>query len=323
MSTVQQVPVREGDFVKRGQVLAQLDDRELSARRDAAQAASQRAAAGIMQAMNHVTAAQAQADVMQKTYDRYSLLKRQNSVSPQEFDEISAKQQAAQADLGQAKAGLNDAEAGATQAESEARAAYELAGYARITAPFDGCVVRRMVDPGSLISPGVTLFIVEDTSHYQFQATLPAEAPHTIKKNSSARVMLDGLSQRALAGRVAEIESGADAASHTLSARVDLPRDAALRSGLFGHAFFLRGEKHSLLASTDSIVQRGQLAGIYVVDDSGLIHWRVLTLGKTNGNQVEILSGLTDGDATVLNPDNRELDGKKSGAAVPHRERRP
>jgi len=277
----------------------------------------------VAQATKAVTAAQAQADVMQKTFDRFSQLKQQNSVSPQEFDEISARQQGAQAGLEQAKAGLRESEAAATQADSEARAAQDVASYARITAPFDGRVIRRMVDPGTLINPGITLFIVEDTSRYQLQATLPAEALTAVRKNSPARVQFDALPHQPLTGKVSELEAGADPASHTLNARVDLPKDPAVRSGLFGRAFFPRGQKQALLVDADALVNRGQLSGIYIVDDAALIHWRVLTLGKTNGNQIEVLSGLTDGDLVVLNPGTQELDGKKAGALAAGGEKRP
>jgi RND family efflux transporter MFP subunit len=323
MGTVLQVAVREGDNVKRGQVLAQLDERELSARRNAAQAASQGATAGVAQATKAVTVAQAQADVMQKTYDRYTYLKEQKSVSPQEFDEIAAKQQVAQAGLEQAKAGLRQAEAGASQAESEARAAQDVASYARVVAPFDGRVIRRSVEPGSLVSPGMLLFVVEDTSHYQLEATLPAEALAIVKKNSPARVQLDALGEKSLAGKVAEIEAGADPTSHTLKARVDLPKEAGVQSGMFGRAFFLRGGKQALVVPGDALVTRGQLRGIYVVDGTGLMRWRVVTLGGMIGNQVEVLSGLNDGEVLVLSPRGQELDGKKTDAASTIGEKRP
>ena len=315
MGTVLQVAVREGDTVKRGQVLAQLDERELASRRSAAQAGAQGAAAGVAQATKALAAAQAQADVMQKTYDRYAYLKEQKSLSPQEFDEITAKQQAAQASLEQAKAGLRQAQAGASQAESEARAAQDVASYARVVAPFDGRVIRRTVEPGSLVSTGMPLFVVEDTSRYQLEATLPAEALAAVKKNAAARVQLDGFAEKPLSGKVAEIEAGADPTSHTLKARIDLPKEAGEQSGMFGRAFFPRGEKRALMIPVAALVNRGQLRGIYVVDDAGLVHWRVVTLGRPLGNQVEVLSGLSDGDAVVLNPGSQELDGKKTGVA--------
>ncbi len=312
MGTVLQVAAREGDTVKRGQVLAQLDERELASRRSAAQAASRGASAGVARAAKAVAAAQAQADVMQKTYDRYAYLKEQKSVSQQEFDEITAKQQAAQANLEQATAGLRQAEAGSTQAQSEAHAAEDVASYARVVAPFDGRVIRRTVEPGSLVSPGMPLFVVEDTSRYQLEATLPAEALATVRKSASVRVQLDALAEKILPGRVAEIEAGADATSHTFQARVDLPKETGVQSGMFGRAYFAQGQKTALMAPNDTIVSRGQLRGIYVVDDGGLMHWRVVTVGKNTGSQVEVLSGLNDGDVVVLNPGTRALDGKKA-----------
>ena len=315
MGTVLPVAAREGDNVKRGQVLAQLDERELSAHRSAAQAASRGASAGVVQATKAVAAAQALADVMKKTYDRYNYLKEQKSVSPQEFDEVAAKQEAAQANLEQAKATLSQSEAGVAQAESEARAAESVASYARVVAPFDGRVIRRSVEPGSLVSPGMSLFVVEDTSRYQLEATLPAEALAAVKKNTLARVQLDGLPEKSLTGKVAEIEAGADPTSHTLKARVDLPKESGVQSGMFGRAYFAQGEKRALVLPSEALVSRGQLRGIYVVDDTGLIHWRVLTLGKSTGNGVEVLSGLNDGELVVLNPGSQELDGKKAATA--------
>ena len=314
MGTVLQVTAKEGDVVKRGQLLAQLDDREMISHRNAAQAASQAASAGVAQATKAVAAAQAQADVMQKTYDRYAYLKEQKSVSPQEFDEISAKQQAAQASLEQAKAGLKQAEAGSTQAQSEAKAAQDVASYTRIVAPFDGRVARRTVEPGSLVAPGTPLFVVEDSSRYQLEATVPAEGLAVAKKNAPARVELDALPGRSLSGKISEVEAGVDPASHTLKARIDLPKEAGVQSGMFGRAFLPHGQRNALLVPTTAVLSRGQLRGIYVVDDSGLIHWRVITLGKPLGNGVEILSGLSNGDAIVLDPGSQELDGKKTGA---------
>lgn len=312
MGTVLQISVREGDMVKRGQLLAQLDEREMTSRRNAAKQSAEGASAGVAQATQALAAAQAQADVMQKTYDRYSYLKEQKSVSPQEFDEVAAKQQAAKANLDQAKAALRQAKASSRQAESEANAAASVASYSRIVAPFEGRVIRRMVEPGTMVSPGMLLFVVEDASRYQLEATLPAEAISVVKKNALVRVQLDDLPEKSLTGRVAEIEAGADPTSHTLKARLDLPKESGVQSGMFGRAYFAQGEKRALVLPSEALVSRGQLRGIYRVDGTGLIHWRIVTLGKSTGTQVEVLSGLDEGEVVVLNPGSQELDGMKA-----------
>jgi len=324
MGTVLQVAVREGDAVKRGQLLAQLDERELAARRNSAQAGEQASNAGVEQAARAVAAAEAQADVAKKTFDRYLYLKEQKSVSPQEFDEVAAKYQAAQARLEQAKAGLQQAQAGVLQAKSELEAASSVAGYARIVSPFDGRVLRRQAEPGSLVSPGMPLFVVEETGRYQLEVTLPADALVAVHKGTVARVELDEQSQRTIPGKVAEIEGGADPAAHTAKARIDLAIDRAVESGMFGRAFFVNGEKRALIVPTDALVERGQLCGIYLVSSDGLAHLRLVTLGKSRGTEVEVLSGLNDGETLVLNPGAQELDGKKvSGFAAQSRERHP
>jgi RND family efflux transporter MFP subunit len=155
------------------------------------------------------------------------------------------------------------------------------------------------------------LFVVEDTSRYQLEATLPAEALAGVKRNTLARVQLDALPAHSLAGKVAEIEAGADPTSHTFKVRVDLPREAGIQSGMFGRAYFTQGEKQAIVLPAEAVVSRGQLRGIYVVDGTGLIRWRVVTLGKNAGNQVEVLSGINEGEVVVLNPGSQELDGKK------------
>ena len=99
MGTVMVVAVREGDRVSAGQLLAQLDDRELSARRAAAHSATKEAATAREEAAYARTAAEAQAAVAKKTYDRFAYLREQKSVSPQEFDEVEGKYRTAAAGL--------------------------------------------------------------------------------------------------------------------------------------------------------------------------------------------------------------------------------
>ena len=286
-------------MVKRGQVLAQLDERELSSAetpQSRARRSKRWGRAGNASAGCGTSASRCDAENIRSIF----YLKEQKSVSPQEFDEVAAKQEAAKANLEQAKAALSQSKASSGTSESEAHAAASVASYSRIVAPFEGRVIRRMVEPGTLVSPGMLLFVVEDTSRYQLEATLPAEAISVVKKNALVRVQLDDLPEKSLTGRVAEIEAGADPTSHTLKARLDLPKESGVQSGMFGRAYFAQGEKRALVLPSEALVSRGQLRGIYSVDGTGLIHWRIVTLGKSTGTQVEVLSGLDEGED--LNP---------------------
>jgi len=315
--TILRVEAREGEIVKQGQLLAQLDDQELLARRNAANAGVQQAEAGIEEAARGLSVAQAQATIAKKTYDRYVYLRDQKSVSPQEFDEVEAKNQAAQGGLEQATARLQQAKAESAQAVSQARAAQEVASYAQIRAPFDGRVVRRMIETGTVVMPGMQLFVLEKLGEFQLEATLSAEMltaetnGRALRNGMTAEVRLDALPQKTFSGRVAEMEGGADPTTHTVKVRIDLPKDAEIHSGMFGRASFLAGERKGMAAEESAIVQRGQLQGIYVVDAEGIAQWRVVTCGQTANGKTEILSGLNAGERYVADPGDRELSGKK------------
>jgi len=311
MGTVTSVLVREGDAVKAGQVLLTLDARELAERRSATRAAVDEAAHAREEVARGVAAAQAQADVMQKTYERFAMLRDKKSVSPQEFDEVEAKQRAAQEGLAGAKAKQQQVASMAERAQAELRAMETVVGYARVTAPFSGVVVRRMVEPGAMAAPGVPLVVVEDNSRYRIEVTFDAADAADVQRGSKARVELDALPGKSFSASVVEMEAGADTASHTVRARIELPRDAAIRSGLFGRAWFARGEKKAMALPQAAILHRGQLHGVYAVDAEGIARLRMVTIGRGLGDRIEILSGLSEGERVVMDAANRELDGKK------------
>jgi RND family efflux transporter MFP subunit len=312
MGAVTHVAVREGDAVRAGQLLIALDERELAARRSAAASAVEEARAAREEVARAVIAAEAQAEVARRTYDRFDFLRAQKSVSAQEFDEVAARQKAAQAQLDAARAKQQQVEAMLARAQSEALAANTVAGYARLTAPFSGVVVRRQAEPGQLAAPGIPLLALEDTSRYRLEVTVDAGAMFHVKRGSKARVQIDALPGKNLEGTVVEMEAGADAASHTARVRLELPRDAAIRSGLFGRAWFRRGERHAIALPEGAILHRGQLYGVYVVAADGTAQLRLVTLGPVLADgRVEILSGLSHGERVVLDPAGRELDEKK------------
>ena len=311
MGTVQEVLAREGDAVKAGQLLVTLDERELAQNRSAARAALDEASAARDAAGRDVAAAEAQLDVAEKTLARFRSLREQNAVAPHEFDEVESRQKSAAAGVEGARAHQRQAEAAYQRRASESTAAETVLSYARIPAPFDGVIVRRGIEPGMMAAPGRPLLTVEDTSRYRLEVMLDAAQSSGLHRGAKIRVRLDAFSAKDMEGSVAELQPGADALSQTQRVRIDLPPVPALRAGLFGRAWFPAGEKQSITAPRAALVERGQLVGVYIVDSSGTARWRVITAGDALGDRVEVLSGLSDGDRLVLNPENRSLDGKR------------
>jgi RND family efflux transporter MFP subunit len=297
MGTIVELRAHEGDRIQRGQVLAVIDDAQ-------PRAALDRATAADLAAQQEISAANSDFTLAEATFKRYQTLYEKKSVSPQEFDEVKARYQAAQARRDMARAGQ-------TQAKAVLQQARTALGYSRILAPFNGIVTEKKADVGTLASPGMPIFTVEDVRRYRLEATVNETDLRYVHMGQQVPVLVDALGDRELTGKVIEIVPAADPASRSFLVKVELPSDSALRSGLFGRSQFTRGERSALLVPRTAVVERGQLQGIYVLDQNRIAGLRYITLGKPSAGQVEVLAGLQAGEILVADPVGRELGGKK------------
>jgi RND family efflux transporter MFP subunit len=297
MGNILEIRVHEGDRVDKGQVLAVLDDSQ-------PRAVVEQSTAAVTSAEKEVSAAESNFLLAESTLKRYQQLFEKKSLSPQEFDEVKARYQAAEARRDMARAGKVQADA------ALARARTSLA-YAQIRAPFAGVVTEKKADPGTLASPGMQIFTIEDTRSYRLEVPVDESDIRHIHLAQGAPVLIDALGNAEIPGRVAQIVPAADPASRSFLVKVSLPADSRLRSGMFGRVRFERGERTAVLIPPGAIVTRGQLQGVYVIDANQIAGLRYVTLGKTVGAEVEVLSGLQDGEQLVAAPSDRELGGKR------------
>jgi RND family efflux transporter MFP subunit len=297
MGNIVEIRAHEGDRVRRGQVLAVIDDAQPRTGVD-------RATAAELASGEEISAADSDFALAEATFKRYQTLYDRKSVSPQEFDEVKARYQATQARRDMARAGQ-------AQAKAALQQAHTAMSYTRVLAPFDGVITEKKADVGTLASPGMALFTLEDVRRYRLEATVNESDLRYVRAGQQAPVLVDALGDKELKGKVAEIVPAADPTSRTFLVKLDLPADPQLRSGLFGRAHFTRGERTSLLIPRSAVVERGQLQGVYILDQSKIANLRYITLGKPSGQQVEVLAGLQDGESVIAEPGSRELGGKK------------
>ena len=297
MGNILEVRAREGDRVQSGQMLAVLDDAQ-------SRSAVDQATAAVTAAENELSAADSDRALAAATLKRYQQLYEKKSVSPQEFDEIKARYQSADARRDMAQAGQAQANAYLVQARTSL-------GYSRIRAPFAGVVTEKKADAGSLASPGIPIFTIEDTRSYRLEVTVDESDLRLVHVGQVSPVTIDALGNVPLSGNVVQIVPAADPASRSFLVKVELPVDARLRSGLFGRARFSRGERSALLIPRTSLVERGQLQAVYVLDANQIAGLRYVTLGETAGDQIEVLSGLQDGERLVAVAGGRDLSGKR------------
>ena len=296
MGNIVELRAHEGDRVQRGQVLAIIDDAQ-------PRAAVDRATAAESAARQEVLASDSDLALAQSTLARYQTLYDRKSVSPQEFDEVKARYQAALAHRDMTRAGQAQAEAALEQARTSF-------SYTRILAPFDGVIIEKKADPGMLASPGLPLFTIEGLGHYRLEATVNESDLRYVRMGEQVPVIVDAL-ETAQKGKVVQIVPAADSGSRSFLVKIDLPADTRLRSGLFGRAEFSRGNRSSLLIPQTAVVERGQLQGVYVLDQDRIANLRYVTLGKPAGSVVEVLAGLQEGERLVAKPGERDLGGKR------------
>jgi RND family efflux transporter MFP subunit len=296
MGRIERVFVHEGDMVRAGQVLIELDAAALRASADQATAAAKATE-------KELAAAQSDAGLAKSTLERYKQLQVQKSVSPQELDEVERR-----AEASNARADAVRAQGDAARAQISGASA--MLSYARLRAPFSGVVTARLADPGTMAAPGVPLLQLESDGPLQLQATIDESNIAAVRKGMKISLTINGAQTSEITGTVAEVIPAADPASHSFLVKIDVPHSKELRSGMYGTAEIATGKHQVIAVPRSAVVLRGSLPCAYVLDSNGIAQLRYLTLGNAQGNVVEVLSGISPAEKLVNDPADRDLAGK-------------
>jgi RND family efflux transporter MFP subunit len=239
-AAILEIPVKAGDAIGTGQLLAKLDGRDLQAEFDRAKA----------------------------DFDRYKTLLGQQAATPAEFETVQSRFRVAEAAL----------------------------SYAQITAPFDGVVVRKLCDVGDLASPGKSLFVVEQPFEYRLDANVPERYPVSV--GQKMYVVIDATGEKC-EGTVGEVVPAADPASRSFLVKINLQCRQGLKTGMFGRAQLMLGERFAMFVPKNAVHERGQLTYVFVAD-TGHARMRLVKTGKSYLDAVEILSGLQSGERVIV-----------------------
>lgn len=302
---IREIPVVEGQRVSRGALLVLLDDRELTAAVDQAEAGVAEASDAMAEATQGREAARADLELAEATHRRFEDLASSDSVSRQEFDEVTARLRAAQAALEAAEARVRRLSAQQARAEAQRSAARTALGYARITASTDGLVTTRHLDPGSLATPGIPILTLQAAGPLELVVAVPAARRAVVAVGQEVTVLIDGLDRDAdaapIVGRVSDVVAAIDPATRTFAVKIELPASPDLRSGMFGRGLLEGPVSRVLEVPAAAVVEHGQLQSVFIVEDS-TAHRRLVTLGERTGDRYPVLSGLREGDRVVVEP---------------------
>jgi RND family efflux transporter MFP subunit len=291
MGNVLAVHVREGDRVRAGQLLVEIDDRGARAQAAGARAGSESAASALDGAEASIRAARANAALAETNYNRFSALRTRGSVSPAELEEAEARFKVASAELERATKGREALLAQRDAARAAAAGANVSLDDTRITAPISGVVTARFVDPGAQAAPGMPLLTIESEAAARVETTVPED----LVVQTGDAVTVESGGQRFVA-RVTQVVPVLDSAARSALVKIEPPRDVALRSGAFANVLFATGRRRAITVPAAAVQTNGGLASVFVVGGDGAARTRIVTCGDASGGRVEILSGLDDGE---------------------------
>jgi RND family efflux transporter MFP subunit len=288
--------VHEGDRVRKGQLLAQLDAQEN-------QATAAVATAAIDEARRGVDEAESRKKLADTTFDRYQNLFKEQAVTRQEFDIRQTEKDVAAQSVARANSRLKQAQAGA-------KAATTMSGYTRIIAPISGIIAIKQADLGATVFPGQPLMTIEDEGGYQLELALPENVATRVKPGATLQVTLDSI-ESPFTARITEIVPTADPGSRTVVAKIAL-KQKGLKSGMFG-----RGEVNlgttvtSITVPKTAVIEHGALASVWALGKENIAHMRIVKVGRQTGDRVEILSGLSESDRVVVTGAEKVTEGAR------------
>ncbi len=268
-----ELPVKAGDTVRAGQVLARIDARAA----DAAVAASR----------SQLAEAEANLANAKRVNERNKALAAQKFVSQAAVDQSESAYQAALAQVEAVRANAGSA--------AVAR------DWTTIVAPYAGVVGETLAELGDMATPGKPIVTVFDPREMRAVASVP-QATVAKAKLDGARVDLPGLATTLTPAR-ATVVPLADAKSHTTRVRFDLPPVAGLAPGQYARVRLPVGVATMLAVPGSALVRRGEVTGVYVIDATGAPRLRQVRTGERVGDdEIEILAGLSGGETIAANP---------------------
>lgn len=331
---VQDVLVDIGDPIKKDQVLAVIDVPEMSlelaeaeAQWSAQKAALAAAEAKVVQARKMLEVTQSQRErwnaelaLKEVTFQRRQELYAAQAIPEQQFDEARAERDVAKAELGIAEAKVAAAESDVSGAEATrevSAAQVEVAAsriaklktlmeYARIVAPFDGVVTKRLMDRGALVQAATSsrttpLFTVQRIDTVRVIIEVPESDLAFVQAGMTVRLTPFGQKEGSIEGKVSRAASALNPATRTMRTQIDLPNpDGRLLHGMYMQAVLeLDPRENALTIPATALLTEGKNQFVYTVKEEKAERTPV-KIGLDDGIRLEVTEGLSDDDMVVV-----------------------
>ena len=305
-----------GDAIKQGAVLARLRQKDYDLRVSERESQLEELRRSERAARSQLAAAEAAAAKAGDDFARASTLFATQSVTKPEYDTAIAQRDATRAQVEAARAQVEAAVARINTSEVTAGQANLDRADTQLAAPFDGYITQRQVETGAFVPPGSPAFSIADLSSVKAVFGLPDREVANLRTGVRLTVTSDALAGHEFRGTVTAISPVADSNTRLFPVEVVLPNpQRVLLAGMIVSLSLGSGKEQSLLAAPLTAIVRskepGGFAVVVVEDHNG--HMRVqlhrVTLGRTYGNQIEVMTGVRQGEKVVVSGPSMLNDG--------------
>ncbi|GEO87549.1 MULTISPECIES: efflux RND transporter periplasmic adaptor subunit [Alphaproteobacteria] len=283
---IEQLDVREGQSVKRGDLLVRIDPSDINE--------------AIQQARSSVSAAVEDLRDAEQDVRKYTSLAQSGSVASETLRKAKVRVDIARTTLEKAKSVLS-----AAKAQKD---------YSTVTSPVDGVIVSVAKRSGEMATAGSPILIVESHEVLLLKAYVSEQSLASINTETPVNVRLDVLGGRQFKGRIRGIVPSSDEVTRRYEINILLPDDPALMPGMFGRAEIRLGAYQAPVVPQRAITKRGGLDGVFVVED-GTAYFRWLRMGRELDGFVEVTSGLKGHEMILVEVDGRLPDGAQVNTA--------
>jgi RND family efflux transporter MFP subunit len=278
---IRKLDVREGQRIKKGETLVQIDPSVINE--------------GIRQAQAGVVAAKNDLADAERDLSAFSMGATQG---------WAAKDTKLKAQLRR-----DIAQTGLTKAQAVLASAKAQQNYSTISSPVDGVVVARYKHSGDMATTGVPILTIESRQVLLFKVFIPESNVGRITPGMPASVRIDALPGGTIKGAVQRIIPSGDPVTRRYQVDLALPVSPEILPGMFGRAEFVLGSSPVPAISKQVLVRRGGLEGVFVVDNYNVAHFRWLRLGREWNGSMEVTSGLSVGERILSQVDDTVRDG--------------
>ncbi|RUM57782.1 MAG: efflux RND transporter periplasmic adaptor subunit [Persephonella sp.] len=307
MGKIKEIYVKEGDTVKDGQLLALIDTSDIDQQIREAKAGLEEIAKAKEEVLAGLKGAKTAYEFTKRTYERFKSLYEENAIPKQKLEEIETKMIGVKSKLDGLKAKLEQINAKEKQIKAKLKYAQVMKGYGEIYAPFDGIVIKKMMDVGDMASPGMPILIIGQNK-LVFYSQIDEKLFNKVNLGDELRIKITTINKE-YKGKVIEKSNSIDPMNRSFSVKIEIPNDGNLSPGMYGKIYIPVKKDEKVLIPKSAVFKWGQLNAVYIVDKNGVLRLNFIKLGEDYGDKVEVVSGLEKGMVIIADNVEKACDG--------------